>query len=109
MTEKNKTVIVSEAISVINTLRVSPLFQNGNIPHVLNGINILLMSNKFNVLDMRIDLNRTLIELVRYIDLNMFIPSDEIRYEYYRKKLLVLIAGINAKYPNRIDALIETM
>ena len=38
MTEKNKSIIIAEAISVINTLRVSPLFQSGNIPNVLNGI-----------------------------------------------------------------------
>lgn len=109
MTEKNKSIVIAEAISVINTLRVSPLFQSGNIPNVLNGISSLLKSNKFHVLDMRMDMNRTLIELVKYIDLNMLIPSDEIRYEYYRRKLWVIVAGINAKYPNRIDLLIDIM
>lgn len=107
MTERNKSIIIAEAISVINTLRVSPLFQHGNVPHVLDGISTLLKSDKFHVLDMRMDMNCTLIELVKYIDLNMLIPSDEIRYEYYRRKLWVIVAGINAKYPNRIDLLID--
>ena len=109
MTEKNKSIVIAEAISVINTLRVSPLFQSGNIPNVLNGISSLLKSDKFHVLDMRMDMNRTLIELVKYIDLNMLIPSDKIRYEYYRRKLWVIVAVINAKYPNRIDLLIDIM
>ena len=109
MTEKNKSIVIAEAISVINTLRVSPLFQSDNIHNVLNGISSLLKSNKFHVLDMRMDMNRTLIELVKYIDLNMLIPSDKIRYEYYRRKLWVIVAGINAKYPNRIDLLIDIM
>ena len=106
---KNNESAVLEAITVINTLRVSPLFQSKNIPHVLSGISTLLKSNKFHVFDMRLDMNRTLIELVKYIDLNMLIPSDKIRYEYYKRKLWVIVAGINAKYPNRVDLLIDMM
>lgn len=109
MTAKTKETIIAEAISVINTLRVSPLFQSGNIPHVLKGISTLLKSDKFHVLDMKMDMNSTLIEMVKYIDLNMLIPSDEIRYKYYRRKLWVIVAGINAKYPNRIDLLIDIL